>query len=347
VTLKWTDGTPTASSSTTYYPRAGGAAGRGFEFTVEATTEKRTLNSYVDREYNVPLVFDLSFDDGSAPARQMTRGLNNSLVSINYRAGGTTKLRVKITTLDASNGSACLRGASLQSGWTTPLVAAPAQPTQLNSRAIFSTEVLVSWNDTSTTESGFVLERAPDVNGLADTWVQIATPATDATSFLDNGLVANTPYWYRILSTNAAGSSAYSTPTNATTLSALTPLEQWKLANGFPSDAPADSDPNNNDVPLLIKYALGLDLNSTSVNGLPTASLVPLGTEEYLTLTVNRSPLANDVILIVEVSGDLQSWHSDSAHTTVLDDTSTLLKVRDNTPISGAGKRFIRLKAMQ
>jgi hypothetical protein len=46
------------------------------------------------------------------------------------------------------------------------------------------------------------------------------------------------------------------------------------------------------------------------------------------------------------VSGDLATWRYGSDHATVLQDTPTLLKVRDNTPVSAGGQRYIRLEVI-
>lgn len=64
--------------------------------------------------------------------------------------------------------------------------------------------------------------------------------------------------------------------------------------------------------------------------------------EKYLTLTILKSSGWNGGT--VEVSSNLLEWYSGKAHTTVLEDSATRLRVRDNTPVSAGGKRYIRLK---
>jgi hypothetical protein len=61
-------------------------------------------------------------------------------------------------------------------------------------------------------------------------------------------------------------------------------------------------------------------------------------------LTVEKSADWDLTTHQVEVSPDLVNWFSGSRHTTVLLDNSTLLKVRDNTPIAQGKKRYIRFK---
>ena len=67
---------------------------------------------------------------------------------------------------------------------------------------------------------------------------------------------------------------------------------------------------------------------------------------KYITLTVNKSSVATDLVYAVEVSGDLLTWNAGSGHTTILENTETLLRVRCNTPMSSTtpSKVFLRLK---
>src|SRR5437867_5741446 len=48
----------------------------------------------------------------------------------------------------------------------------PAAPSNLSASAVSSTEIDLSWQDNSSNESGFKIERAPTSGG---TWTQIAT----------------------------------------------------------------------------------------------------------------------------------------------------------------------------
>ncbi len=70
----------------------------------------------------------------------------------------------------------------------------------------------------------------------------------------------------------------------------------------------------------------------------------PLGSSTgFLHLTSSKNPSATDVIFSVEVTDDLtaSSWTTNG--TTVGVNTATLLQVHDNTPVSSAPNRFIRL----
>ena len=87
----------------------------------------------------------------------------------------------------------------------------------------------------------------------------------------------------------------------------------------------------------LIDATLGF--NATQSNLAATsASVEVLNGKKYLALTVTKNASGG----IVEVSPDLIDWYSGQQHTTILIDDATTLKVRDNTPVSPAAKRYIR-----
>jgi len=125
---------------------------------------------------------------------------------------------------------------------------------------------------------------------------------------------------------------------------ALTPIQEWRLQvfGGDASNPAISGDtvaPAHDGIPNLIKYALGLDPYTPATLGSKLAVDVSTG---YLRLTVQRNAAATDVTPIVQVSGDLSTWSS--AGTTVLVNTPSELQTRDNAPVSGAQKRFIRLQ---
>jgi autotransporter-associated beta strand protein len=119
----------------------------------------------------------------------------------------------------------------------------------------------------------------------------------------------------------------------------------WMLANfGHATAQTGDKsrpldDADGDGVKNLLEYAFDLDPRSDSRAYLPTVTIE----DGYLTMMVNRNPLATGLEFDVAVSGDLNTWSSAPTDITVLEDTPALLKVRDNTP-SSAGKRFMHLE---
>ena len=131
---------------------------------------------------------------------------------------------------------------------------------------------------------------------------------------------------------------------DVTAITALTPTQNWRYQYfGTTADTGSAADsanPSGDGIPNLLKYALGLD---------PTKPEAEPETEDrssgYLQLTVPKNPNATDLTYTVQVTGDLTnpgSWTASG--TTVIQNTTSLLQVRDNTPVSGTAQRFIRLQ---
>ncbi len=89
----------------------------------------------------------------------------------------------------------------------------PNAPTSLAAIAVSTSQINLTWNDNSTNESGFKIERSPDNAN----WSEIATVGSGVSSFQNTGLTGSTTYYYRARAYNAAGSSAYTSSVNATT----------------------------------------------------------------------------------------------------------------------------------
>src|SRR5436189_8094 len=63
-----------------------------------------------------------------------------------------------------------------------------------------SGRVYLTWTDQSTGGVGYIIERAPDVNGSPGTFAQVGQTNNPTSTFLDNGTlgVANTKFYYRL-----------------------------------------------------------------------------------------------------------------------------------------------------
>lgn len=97
---------------------------------------------------------------------------------------------------------------------TTPPPAPPNRPMGVAATAESSSQIRVTWIDSSTTESGFRVERSND-NGA--TWSAITTKPANSQSHTDGGLPASTAFRYRIVAVNSVGESPASDSSNATT----------------------------------------------------------------------------------------------------------------------------------
>jgi DNA-binding beta-propeller fold protein YncE len=122
----------------------------------------------------------------------------------------------------------------------------------------------------------------------------------------------------------------------------------WIADFSLPTEerGPGD-DPDGDGIPNLLEYALGLDPSLANRAALPLGETLFTGGQAYLMLEVGKNAAATDVQLIVESSADLLSWNSGPGHTVILEETASLLRVRDAVPVSESARRFLRLRAVQ
>lgn len=177
----------------------------------------------------------------------------------------------------------------------------------------------------NTAEAGVVPTDGNIFIGYADPFNSLAADG-EADKDLNFGLFANV--------------RVYSLPSDATGFAG------WASENIADENARGPMDnPSGDGINNLMKYALGLDPAVADRSGLPQGVIEDHAGQNYLTLTASKNQEATNVELVVEVSGDLVTWTSGEGQTTVLVDDANTLQVRDNTPLTGAGRRFIRLNA--
>jgi Divergent InlB B-repeat domain len=87
--------------------------------------------------------------------------------------------------------------------------------------------IVLSWQDNSTNEDGFKIERAINAN-----YVEIASVGPNIKTYTDSGLVGGTTYCYRILAFNSGGVSSPSNESCATIPIATFTLNLTKLGTG-------------------------------------------------------------------------------------------------------------------
>ncbi|HJZ69254.1 MAG TPA: putative Ig domain-containing protein, partial [Blastocatellia bacterium] len=113
-----------------------------------------------------------------------------------------------------------------QIGWTQAVPKPPpTAPGGLVASAGSPTQVNLVWQDTSTVEDGFQIERR---GGTSADFSQIGVVGAGLTGFADTSVLANTAYAYRVRAFNSSGTSGYSneasviTPETAALLSIAT-----------------------------------------------------------------------------------------------------------------------------
>jgi hypothetical protein len=148
----------------------------------------------------------------------------------------------------------------------------PSAPTNLSATAVSASQINLVWVDQSINETGFKLERSP---GGIRGWTQVATPAANATTYVDTGLTAGTVFYYRLRSTSASGDSAYTSTASATTFNGL---QSFRTSHGLAADGSQDTaTPANDGVANLLKYAFNmLGSGSGQASTLATPNAAPL-----------------------------------------------------------------------
>jgi hypothetical protein len=86
-------------------------------------------------------------------------------------------------------------------------------PTNLNAQPVSPIEIDLTWQDNSSGESGFRLERK---TGLVGNWIEIGIIGPNLTSYQDIGLTGGVTYFYRVCAIGKTTSSLYSTEISAT-----------------------------------------------------------------------------------------------------------------------------------
>jgi YD repeat-containing protein len=130
--------------------------------------------------------------------------------------------------------------------------------------------------------------------------------------------------------------------------------DSWETTNGLtPALSDATADPDRDGLQNLMEFALGTNPQISSMVGSPSvyvgnsAGAVAVVAETgYLTMLVTKNTAASALQFRVEVTDDLATWQTGPLAVTIIEETPTLLRVRDNTATTGSGHRFIRLKVV-
>ncbi len=92
---------------------------------------------------------------------------------------------------------------------------APNPPGNLVATVISSSQIDLTWTDTSTNETNIIIERKTGATGL---YATLTTLPANSTAYSNKYLPASTTYYYRLKAMNSNGSSGYSNEVNARTL---------------------------------------------------------------------------------------------------------------------------------
>lgn len=128
-----------------------------------------------------------------------------------YSDAGLTKNTTYYYRIGAQN--AVGTSAKVSASVTTPNTL-PTAPSGLSASAQGTSQVDLTWADTSDNETGFVIQHSTD-NVL---WSTLTTTAAGATSYSHSSLAPNSTHYYRVAATNLVGNSAPSASVQASTL---------------------------------------------------------------------------------------------------------------------------------
>lgn len=94
-------------------------------------------------------------------------------------------------------------------------IAPPTAPSGLVRSSRTTSQIVIAWNDNSSNETGFRIERAP---GTSSSFAEIATVGAGVTTFTNSGLGGNQTFTYHVRAFNAGGDSPPSNNLTAKTL---------------------------------------------------------------------------------------------------------------------------------
>ena len=166
-------------------------------------------------------------------------------------------------------------------------------------------------------------------------------------------LTANTSY-YLLSQESAGGDQWYDFTTPAA--GSATSYQAWLLANGLPMDASgaggATASPANDQLPNLVKYALGLTPSVSGHGGRLANGKTTAGGSDYLTLSYTRpEPAPAGSSCAVEAAANLAAATWTTAGLAEINSSVSnglrTVTVRDAVPMAGTGKRFMRLRVSQ
>lgn len=171
-------------------------------------------------------VLQLTWTDGnpSPPAVKVERATaaNGPFIQVGTSAGGTTLFQDSALSpntgyyyrVRATNASGDSDFSSIAFGTTYPTP--PGAPSSLTATALSGRSVQLTWQDNSSTETGFEVTRLSPQGGG---YQLIATTGANVTGYLDAaGLIGNSSYSYRVRAVNGGGGSSYGNTATVTTL---------------------------------------------------------------------------------------------------------------------------------
>ena len=155
---------------------------------------------------------------------------------------------------------------------TQPVTLQP--PTDLTATVASKSRINLSWQDSSTNETGFIVQRRDEYHY---SWVELGRTAANSTTFSDSddAFLAATIYQYRVQAINATGPSVFSNVAAARTPSGLAPTVSHFSPRRGSAHTPVTITGTN---------LLSTVFHQVSFNGKPTASFMKLSDRQIQAL---------------------------------------------------------------
>lgn len=186
--------------------------------------------------------------------------------------------------------------------------------------------------------------------GLAYQWFagfsgDTSAPVAGATgaTFTTPALTSTSSYWVRV--SNSAGAVSSHTATALIDAPPQTPLESWASSHGLAgANASPMAAPHGDNVPNLVKFALGLPGNAPAA-----PSALPSGNVQGTNLSFEFHRATDKVRYVIESSSTLapDSWTTELTIEKNSDPASVGADIAIDIPIGTASKKFVRLRVAE
>jgi len=178
--------------------------------TATAISSNQVNLGWTDNSSN-ETAFRIMRDTNTGTYTQIGLAAANAVTYIDTTVMPSTTYNYQVIASNAAIDSAASNTATV----TTPILSPPVAPSGAGvvpSSLVAPATITMTWVDNSTNEAGFTIQRATNstfTTGLTPFWV-----GPGVTTYADTTVLTNTRYYYRVLSFNAAGTSAYSAAVN-------------------------------------------------------------------------------------------------------------------------------------
>lgn len=237
-TWTWADGTSTCSGTTQAFNAARIPAAGLVPAAPSGLTGSPQSASAVQLLWNI----NSSNETGFKIERRQSGDASSAFSQIalvdagttTYADGGLNALTAYEYRVRASNGAGDSTYSNVVTVTTLP-PPLPTAPSALTLTVNSLSSISLRWNDNSTNEVDFHIERSNNANNGFN---EIALVAAGTTSYRNDGLTPGTRYFYRVRASNATGNSAYSNTADASTLLApAAPAAPSNLSASAPSSS--------------------------------------------------------------------------------------------------------------